>query len=339
MGKMGCYLFAVFFVLLCNEVKPQTVNELKKETWADRGDVFGVIFANFHSDLKNEETERGFEVKRAYLGYKTKLDDHFSANIKLDIGSPDDVSEYSLKKRFAYFKNAYVQYKIGKFSTQVGISDCQQFKVQEKFWGYRYIYQSFQDVNKFGPSADMGVLFDYVFSDKISLDASFLNGEGYNQIQTDEDFKTSIGATYTPFKQLTLRLYYDSGIAYRYNQSDLAGFVGVKFDKFSLGGEYNHQWNNKAKENHRMYGYSFFGTYQLASKFKLFGRYDHLFSNTLEGEINPWNLSNDGSSVISGIEYTPIKNAQIAINYQDKIAYAENGTDLHYVYVNLQFNF
>ncbi|HAZ02131.1 MAG TPA: hypothetical protein DCY97_08145, partial [Marinilabiliales bacterium] len=96
----------------------------------------------------------------------------------------------------------------------------------------------------------MGVLFDYVFSDKISLDASFLNGEGYNQIQTDEDFKTSIGVTYTPFKQLTLRLYYDSGIAYQYNQSDLAGFVGVKFDKFSLGGEYNHQWNNKAKENH-----------------------------------------------------------------------------------------
>lgn len=339
MRKLGFYLLGLLFVLTNLEAKPQAVDSTKKESWAERGEVYGLIFANFHSDLNNEETERGFEIKRAYLGYKSKLDDHFSANIKLDIGSPDDVSEYSLKKRFAYFKNAYMQYKNGKFSIQIGISDCQQFKVQEKFWGLRYIYQSFQDVNKFGPSADMGILLDYVISDKISLDASFLNGEGYTQLQSDEDFKTSIGATYTPLKYLMLRLYFDSGIAYEYNQSNMASFVGVMFNKFSVGGEYNYQWNNKSENDHDMYGYSFYGTYQLASKLKLFGRYDHVFSNTLEGEINPWNLSNDGSTIITGIEFSPIKNTQIAIDYQDKIAYAENGTDLHFVYVNLQFSF
>ncbi|MFA6403325.1 MAG: hypothetical protein WCX31_17130 [Salinivirgaceae bacterium] len=119
----------------------------------------------------------------------------------------------------------------------------------------------------------------------------------------------------------------------------MASFVGVMFNKFSVGGEYNYQWNNKSENDHDMYGYSFYGTYQLASKLKLFGRYDHVFSNTLEGEINPWNLSNDGSTIITGIEFSPIKNTQIAIDYQDKIAYAENGTDLHFVYVNLQFSF
>lgn len=338
MRKSGLFILAIT-LLFTQKVFTQYTPAESKKPWVEKGELYGVIFGNFHSDINNQETERGFEVKRAYLGYKVNLDDNLSANVKLDIGSPDDVSEYSLKKRFAYFKNAYLQYKTGKFSAQFGISDCQQFKVQEKFWGYRYIYQSFQDINKFGPSADLGIVCDYNLSDKIRFDASFLNGEGYSQVQTDEDFKMALGTTIKPLNFLTLRLYYDTGIAYKYNQSDLALFSGIHIKSFSLGGEFNYQWHNKSVQNHNMYGYSVYGTYMLNEQWKLFGRYDQVYSKILSGEIIPWNLSNDGSSIITGCEFSPKKYLQLSVNYKDKLAYAENGSDEHFIYFDIQISF
>ncbi|MBI9068248.1 MAG: porin [Salinivirgaceae bacterium] len=310
----------------------------KKESWTDKGQVYGTIFANFHSELSNTEGEKGFEVKRAYLGYKIKIDEHFSGNIKLDIGSPDDVSEYSLKKRFAYFKNAYLQYEYQNLKVQFGIANCKQFNVQEKFWGYRYVYKSFQDQNKFGPSADIGLFAGYKVNDILSIDAAYTNGEGYSTTQADNDFKASFGLTTTPIKQVTIRLYYDSFTSSEFKQSTVSSFIGIKHSILSVGGEYSYQINNAFEKDHNIYGFSVFGTVNPIEKIKIFARYDQVYSNIIVNDI-PWNLANNGSSIISGVEYSPISKVNLSINYQDWLAYASDGTDKHFIYFNLQYSF
>lgn len=308
-------------------------------SWAEKGEIYGKIFANYHTDLQNLEGKKGFEAKRAYLGYKVNVDNNFSANIKLDIGSPDDVSEYSLKKRFAYVKNAYVQYKYNQLKLQFGIADCQQFKVQEKFWGYRYIFKSFQDIHKFGPSADIGIFASYKLNDWLLADASFTNGEGYSKVQTDEDFKAAIGFTIEPTDFLQLRVYYDTHTANRYTQNTLAGFAGFTIDRFKIGGEYSLQLNNNFNKENNKYGYSAYTTYQPVDKFKVFGRFDYITSNILENEEIPWNLAKNGSAVVAGMEYSPISHLKLSLNYQDWVASAENGNDERFLYFNLQFSF
>ncbi|MGD9992227.1 MAG: porin [Salinivirgaceae bacterium] len=339
MAKSKFILLILWSFIISYNALAQSQTEVKKETWADKGTVYGTIYANFHTDLGGEEAERGFEVKRAYLGYKSKIDEHFSADLTLDIGSPDDVSEYSLNKRFAYFKKAYVQYQYQNLKVQFGVADTRQLKTQQDFWGYRYLYKSFMDEHKFSSSADLGLVVDYKFSEVLSADFSFLNGEGYHQIQTDEDFKTGLGVTFKPAPWLLVRGYYDTFIANNTNQSNLAGFAGLSFESFTFGAEYNHQWNYLSLSDRHRYGYSFYLTYLASEKVKLFARYDQLYSNTLAGAINPWDLENDGSAIITGLEFSPAKKVNLSLNYQDWLAYAENGTDEHFIYFNLQFKF
>jgi len=312
--------------------------ESEKKQWYDVGRVYGKIFSNVHSDL-GETKDKGFEVKRAYFGYKADLNENFAGNIKLDIGNQNDVQDYAAKKRFAYFKNAYVQYKFKGLKVQFGIADCFQFKTQEKFWGYRYIQQSFQDKNKFGPSADLGLFVNYKFGKKVSLDLSFSNGEGYSNIQKDEYFKASFGVSYQPIKLLLFRAYVDSYDSEESAQYSANAFIGITTKYFTLGNEFNYQANNKFQENHDMYGLSFYSTVKIIEHLKVFGRYDYLSSNKLEGDDIPWNLAKDGSNITTGIEYQPIKHVKMALNYQDYIAYASNGTDTHYLYFNVELNF
>lgn len=312
--------------------------ESKEKAWYEVGKVYGRIFSNVHTGL-GDTKDKAFEVTRAYLGYRADIDAHFSGDIKLDIGNQNDIQDYAAKKRFAYFKNAFVQYKYKGLRLQFGIADAFQFKVQEQFWGYRYIQQSFQDKNKFGSSADLGLFASYKISNKLSTDISFTNGEGYSNIQQDEYFKGSIGLTYKPINTLILRAYADAYQSEDITQYSANAFIGLTTKYFTLGNEFNYQANTSHIENHDRYGLSFYSTVKLAKHYKFFARYDYLSSNTLEGDNIPWNLASDGSRIISGIEYQPIKNVKMALNYQDFIAYAENGTDSHYLYFNIELNF
>ena len=163
----------------------------------DTGEILKV-FSNFHIGLTEDDRSTAFAVDRVYLGYKHDIDDQFTAEVKLDIGSPDDLSQYSLIKRYAYFKNAAFTFHRNKIKAWFGLFDMQQFKVQEDFWGYRYIYKSFQDDYKFGPSADIGAGAAYSFNDYIEADLVVSNGEGYKNLQTDNSYKTGVGVTLHP---------------------------------------------------------------------------------------------------------------------------------------------
>lgn len=166
-------------------------------------------------------------VKQKHYYNEEKNDFGKGLSVKgvMDIGQSSDVSDYN---RIAYIKNAMVSWKKGNFILNGGLISTNQFNFQEKFWGYRYIMKSFQDLYKFGSSADLGLSFSYKFAEWISADAIVVNGEGYKKVQKADGLNYGVGVTLTPVKGLQARIY--GGI----NEADQGGysiFSSVKVSK------------------------------------------------------------------------------------------------------------
>lgn len=309
-----------------------------EETEPPPGTVSAKIYTHFNYSLDSDNPSTAFEVKRAYFGYKRELDDFFSAEVKLDIGSINDDSEYALIRRYTYFKNAYLSYSRGNIKTWFGLIDMLQFKVQEKFWGYRYLYKSFMDEHSFGSSADLGAGIQYSPSKVLTADLIFSNGEGYKALQFDKIYRVGAGLTLMPVNGLTLRGYYTIHTS-ESGQMIFSGFVGYRLKKFRIGAEYNHQMNYDFNDGYERYGYSIYSTYTISDKWEVFGRYDQLYSNVLPEEDVPWNLSNDGSAIIGGIQYSPISYVNLSLNYQDWVEYAQNGSSEPFLFLNIEIVF
>ena len=302
------------------------------------GEVAAKIYTHFNYSLDRDNPSTAFEVKRAYFGFKRNLDNHFSAEVKLDIGSVDDQSDYSLIRRYTYFKNAYLSYHIGNIKTWFGLFDMLQFKVQEKFWGYRYLYRSYMDEYRFGSSADLGAGIQYTPSKLFSTDLIISNGEGYKNLQFDNVYRIGSGLTLNPVDGLTLRIYYTLQPS-EISQMIFSGFIGYRLKKLRVGAEYNYQKNFQFIKDHNRYGYSIYSTYQFSHKWEVFARYDQLYSNILPEEEIPWNLTQDGSAIISGVQYTPIKYLHVSLTYQDWVEYAQNGDSEPFLYLNFEIVF
>ena len=275
------------------------------------GKPFMKIFSNYHNTFSDGETASAFELTRFYLGYEYAFSKNFSAKANLDVGNPGVGS----LQMTAYLKNAYLKYKANNFTVNFGLIGTNQFKVQEDAWGYRYLEKSFQDAYKFNASADLGVSIAYKFCDAFSADLIIANGEGYKKLQADSTFRTGFGMTATPVKKLTARAYYDFS-SKDYTQSSIATFVGYAADNFSIGAEYNKQFNNSFNDGHDLSGTSFYTTVKASKKVKLFARYDNLTSNTLDGSTDNWNQSKDGQLYIAGLEYAPVKGIKLAPNFK-----------------------
>ncbi len=297
------------------------------------------VYWNFHHSLRKDDPEAAFEIKRVYLGYRHYFNTRLKAEVKLDIGSPEDLSEYSLMRRYAYFKTAGLSYTAGRLELKVGLVDMQTFKVQEDFWDHRYVYKSMQDEHKFGNTADIGIIAFYALSEHLSVDLSVTNGEGYRNLQADDYFKYSAGISYRPVDILLTRVYYDIMNHPGANQSTFNVFSGLTIREYKLGLEYNlvNNWDYFAGK--QLTGISVYGMYQLSPQFELFGRFDRLSSNKIGNEEIPWHLSRDGSALIGGVAFVPMEHVQISLNYKDWVPFAANLDHQAFIYLNLEFKY
>lgn len=297
------------------------------------------IFANYHHGISDENSKiTAFEIQRAYLGYQHNFDSYWTATVKLDIGSPDDVALNSSIKRYAYFKSANIEYRKDRMRFGIGLVDMYHIGFPEKVWGHRYVMKEFQDLHKFGPKADIGIFGVYQLSNRISVDAFIVNGEGYKNIQRDDSYKYGGAITIKASRKLTARIHYDITPKEHIQQS-FAYYVGYQVKKkVTIGFEGVYQINSRSKEGADLYGYSLFGMYHLNDKWELFARIDQINSNWIENETNPWNISRDGTAIVGGIQYHPTSFMKFALNYQDWKA-AEDGTHMPYIYVNMEVSF
>lgn len=303
MKRISALTLVMFYVTTMAE--SQTTDQFKPG-----GKPFMKIFSNFHTTFSDGESVSAFELTRIYLGYEYEFSKNFLALANIDVADPG-VGGLEMT---AFVKNAFIRYKTDQFSVLFGLIPTTQFKIQEGFWGYRYIEKSFQDAYGFGSSADLGISLSYQFAGFLSADLIVANGEGYKKLEADSVLRTGFGITLKPTSNLTSRVYYDFS-SKESTLSTLAFFAGYADDLFSVAAEYNKQMNYDFQKGHDLSGPSFYATIHASKKMKLFARYDKLSSNTVSGAEADWNLSDDGELYLIGIEYEPLKGIKLSPNF------------------------
>lgn len=296
-----------------------------------------LIYSNFYKGISKASPESNFDVRRAYLGYDFFLNNEFAAMIRLDIGSPDERQNYSLTRRNAYVRNAYISYNHQNLKIDLGIVDNFHHKLQEKNWGKRFIYKAFLDEYKFVSGSDLGINISYKFFKNFNFNISLTNGEYLSNITGFNKYFYSVGFDYIPSKKFNVRIV--SKYSNRTDNNLLTSIFlyGSIAEKLKLGGEFVliSYLNNPIKKYN--YGYNIFAIYEINDKINLFIRYDDIKSNIPENYTIPWNLPFDGSALLAGVEYKFNNNVRLSLNYQDWYPFAANLPNKSFIYVNVEF--
>jgi hypothetical protein len=337
---------AMFAIIATN------AQETQKEEFKPSGKATGKVFFNFNHDFTEGATKtNAFELNRAYFGYNYNFNEAISAKVLLDGSKTSPASEYTV-----FIKNAELDWKLNSSAVlQMGMIGLKQIDTQEKFWGYRYVNKEFADEFGFGTTADIGGNLEYTFSPKVMANLFVINGEGFTSAQdANGNMKFGTSVVYTPIEGLTFKGYYS---IYGIEEKDAQGviisenvniqnfdfFAGYKNDKFRVSvGQYlmlNGKTYKQAAKDYVMAGTTLSGAVSLTKKYELFGQIMNLQSNTIDGAVNSWNYNQDGSIIITGIQYSPVKGVKTALNvrnYSHANSAIKNYTAL---YMNLEFSF
>lgn len=330
----------VFLIICSLEIFAQTgANKFEPS-----GKVFGTVFLNYHYDMtENVNKKSQIEILRSYLGYQYAFSERITSKVLFDMGN--DGKAFS-----AFLKNASLEWKINNlFVLEVGMISTHIFDNQEKFYGYRYILETLQDKDKFYSSADLGVKATFKPLDFVEFHVGLYNGEGYKKIQDEFGVqKTSFDLVIMPVKGLIFKTYYDfmskrdTAISDRdllQTQSILNFFLGYELvNVFRAGIEYDMLSNNSNIKGHELRGISAYGS-AVMKKIELFIRYDQLTSNTVEDDLNPWNINKDHRMILGGIQFAPVKGIKTALNYRHYFPEKEGSMPLKLLYLNLEYKF
>ncbi|MEC9209040.1 MAG: hypothetical protein VX762_01280 [Bacteroidota bacterium] len=300
------------------------------------------IFSNFNYDISTEESEnpfKVFEVKRSYLGYSYKIDDRFSTKITFDVGSNSGGSSYT-----AFLKIASLKWKASdKLTLNIGMVGTKNFKFMEKAWGKRYIYKSLQDQQQWASAADAGMSIDYSLSNSLSIDMQILNGDGYKKVQgSDGLMRGGAGMTYKK-GAISIRASQDLKPRASYTENDATQIINTiagmyKMRNMTMGGEYNIQENAGNLIDNTKTGMSVYADFQLNDNYSLFGRYDQISSENVNGE--QWDIDKDGALTIFGIQRKMTKGVTVALNMQTwQDATLEEAEAESTLYISLEYKF
>jgi len=304
------FILTIFIIFIGFEIYSQQ----------NKGKVSTRVYWNFNKDFtKDAPRKNAFEIKRAYFGYEYRINDNISSKVTFDIGKNSSGSDYT-----AFLKIAQLDWKIkNNLKLSIGMIGNKQFKFQESIWGYRYMYKTFQDENKFGSSADLGVNAEIKLSDKINLNLFALNGEGYKNVQDDNGFiKIGGNLIYEFDNGFSAKIYYDSQPSIEnFNLVNTGYFIGYEKEKTRIGLEYNEMLNGKTykdpSKDHSLSGFSGYISQNFSENSSVFFRYDSLESNIVSGSSEPWNSGEDGKLMIFGYEYVVTKGFKLNLNYRN----------------------
>jgi len=219
-----------------------------------------------------------------------------------------------------FLKFASLKWKAnGKLTLEGGAILQNHYITQERFWGLRYVAQTFQDLYWHIPSSDLGFIADYKFNNVFSVDVAITNGEGPRKVQDAfGKVKFAGGIEVNPTEKIQTRFFYHNRQSKTNNEETeqlFSVFAGFKpTEKFRIGGEFNYMANLDNIDNLNSYGVSFYTAYKLTNKTELFARYDRLLydvPNTISTSSN-----NDGNTIITGISHSPVKGVTLSLNYQ-----------------------
>jgi hypothetical protein len=257
----------------------------------------------------------------------------------VNLGNPEDLAAGAKHRRYAYFREASVSYTKDNLVISMGITGTRLFDYQQKFWGKRYIANTYQSINGYGFVADLGLTVDYKFNDLLKGDITVMNGEGYSEVQLDNSLRSSAGLTITPAGNFSFRLYGDYTRPSGISQCTLVGFAGFKNKIITIGGELSYKSNLDLTEGHNAWGISGTGGVSITEKNEIFVRYDYSASVIPIGETLQWNDMMDGNFLITGIQHTFSQYSKLALNYQATFPYSDSRNNSGAIFVNALFKF
>jgi hypothetical protein len=272
------FILTIFIIFIGFEIYSQQ----------NKGKVSTRVYWNFNKDFtKDAPRKNAFEINRAYFGYEYRINDNISSKVTFDVGKNSSGSDYT-----AFLKIAQLDWKIkNNLKLSIGMIGNKQFKFQESIWGYRYMYKTFQDENKFGSSADLGVNAEIKLSEKINLNLFALNGEGYKNVQDDNGFiKIGGNLIYEFDNGFSAKIYYDSQPSIEnFNLVNTGYFIGYEKEKTRIGLEYNEMLNGKTykdpSKDHSLTGFSGYISQTLSKNATIFFRYDSLVTTCSNPKI------------------------------------------------------
>jgi hypothetical protein len=297
------------------------------------------IFTDFHLNLNDSSKTTGFGLNRAYLGYNFLPEGNFSGTIIVNAGKPEDLAPGSVPRRYSFIREASLSYTNEGLKISFGITGTRLFEFQQRFWGKRYIANTYQSINGYGFVADLGLVMDYQINDIVKADITIMNGEGYSNIQLDNSLRTSAGITITPDTHFAMRLYGDIARVKGLWQPMFVSFAGYKNDKVTIGAELTYKSNLDLNRGHHAWGFSGTGAISLAEKTELFARYDYSTSVIVPEETHRWNYLNDGTFLVIGIQHTFNKYTKIALDYQGILPYDSDIQKSEAIFINALFKF
>lgn len=322
----------ILFVILCRYSVPLT-----GQITQPAGTPIMQLITDFHLNLNDTAKTTGFGISRAYFGYNYQVDNYFSCRMILNIGSPEDMYRPPTPRRYAFFREASVTYARERLHVSFGITTTRHFDYLQKFWGKRFVANEFEVRNNYGYIADLGVVLDYDISEKVTVDMSVTNGEGYSQIQLDNGVKVAAGVIYRPDNHYMLRFYNDLNNNDGVNQYTASAFAGVDNRYINFGASFHFKTNMDRIEGHHGWGVSSTGSVKLPHDFEIFTRYDFSGSVRLPDDPNPWNYMKDSNLVIFGLQKTINAYCKLAIDYQDNIPYSTSLSSSGFLFLNALF--
>lgn len=329
MKKILSLLF--FTVILFQVIISQTVES--------QGKPIAEIYTDFHYIFNDTTKRNGFNLNRAQLGYKFLPGGNFSSTIIIDVGTTEDLASGSKPRRYAFFREASVNYTRNKLTIAFGMVSTRIFDYQFRYSGKRYLGPEYQAVYGFGSVADLGVVVDYKINDILKIDLSVLNGEGYTNIQVDNSIRTAFGTTITASDHLSFRLYGDIMKPKGILQTTLVVFAGFKNDFFSLSTEASSKSNLDFTKGHDVWGISVAGSVFLNNNSEIFGKYDYFTSAIIPGETQQWDYKADGTYFIGGVQHNFSSHLKMALNYRKLIPYNPDKQHTDAIYLNARFMF
>jgi hypothetical protein len=335
-GKTGSPMKKIFFAVF---ILTLTNISLRSQVVENSGKPLAEIYTDFHVNLSGGSKTTGFALNRAYFGYNYFATKTFSALIKVEIGNPAELAPGSISRRYAYYREASISYSKDKLHITGGITGTGLFEFQQNFWGKRYIANTFQSLNGYGFVADMGIIAYYKFNDKIKVDVSLMNGEGYSSVQLDKNLKPSLGFTITPRKGLALRIYSDLIRTEGLWQSTSIAFIGYKNEKINFGGEVNYKSNIDLNDGHNAWGISFTGAVNLTQNIEIFTRFDYSSFGFIPEAGSLFDLANEGIFIIPGLQFTLNKYVRIALDYQTTLPSNISKQNSNLIFLNSVFKF
>ena len=282
------------------------------------------IFTSLNSAFTDGENHTKFDLTRAYLGYNYNFTKNLSGRIVYDAANPT-VGKLQFT---GMLKFAYLKYQTDKWTISGGMIALPEYDFGDKKWGYRYVFKTAHEGYGFGPAADLGLSVGYKIAPWLSAEVTLMNGEGYKVNEADSTLKKAAGITIIPVKNLSLRCYYDDMGTNSERQQTVEFIAAYENKGYVISAVYNYQKNNNMMAGHDYQVLSFNGNIPVKDKIKIFGRFDYLYSETVENEEDPWNQAKDGRLYLIGIDIALAPGIHISPNYQ---GWQPAGTDMPFI--------